>query len=94
LAAGAAACAADVSVAADFEALRCRRRLDFFTACLAVSAGVDGLADVGTADALVWGFGVAFFVVPWAPATPAIASSANDVRRVRDRIESSPIECE
>jgi hypothetical protein len=73
--------------------LRCRRRLDFFTACWVVSAGADILADVGTADALAIGF-VAFFVVPWAPATPAIASSANEVRRVRDRIESSPIECE
>jgi hypothetical protein len=58
-----------------------------------VSAGADLLGDVGTADALVIGF-VAFCVVRGAPATPALASSANEVRRVRDRIESSPIECE
>jgi two-component system copper resistance phosphate regulon response regulator CusR len=56
LAAGAAF--ADVSVAAAFAALRCRRRLDFFTACWVVSGGADSLAAVGAADALVLDVGL------------------------------------
>jgi hypothetical protein len=88
-AAAGAAVFADVS-AMDFdadvvaEALRCRRRLDFFTALVAVSAGAAAILadDVGTADLLV----VAFLVVPCAPATPATASSASEVRMVRDRM--------